>query len=396
MSKPAVTILIPTYNRAEYLPECLDSLYNQTIPPAQVIVINDGSAEDISRILAPYRNQIEFIETPNMGKSAALNAAMPRVCGNYVWIFDDDDVALPDALERFVRPLEQNPDCGFSYSTYYYSRSRPEDGRVVADTERHIEEIKDDEFLICLMEGNFLCGAGIFVRTSCYGEVGPFREDLIRSQDYEMAMRLARKFRGVRVDGPTFHYRQHEGMRGSSSDRFVVTKRAAKWREYDAKFFRDLRLELDLREYLPGGSSRTALGPTDARCAYLERMTIMVSKGLYEEMVEDLKLALAAVPEGVPLSSVEVGVLRRAIRYTWPGDEIYTQPKCLGAVRVLSTGPMGREVRAELGRALYWRVLDACKHRKFRHALEAARASFKLLGFSGTARLALRRLRPPL
>ena len=389
---PAVTVLIPTYNRAQYLPECLDSLFAQTIPPFQVIVINDGSSENTGLLLAPYVNQIEYIETHNMGKSAALNAAMPRVRGDYVWIFDDDDVALPDALERFARALEQNPDCGFAYSTFYISRTHPENGQIGVEREWQIGEMEEHQFLTRLMEANFLCGAGIFVRTSCYKEVGPFREDLIRSQDYEMALRLSRKYRGVRIDGPTFHYRQHGGMRGSSLDRFLARKRVDKWREYDRKFFRELRSELDLREYLPGGASRTELSPMDARRAYLQRATIMASKGMYEEMLEDLKLAVASPPPGAPLSDAEVSILWRAIGYTWLGDELYTHPKFMLAVREICSGTTGRQVRGELGRAIYWRVLDAWHRGEFRRAMEAARADYRLLGPSGLSRLALGKL----
>jgi glycosyltransferase involved in cell wall biosynthesis len=390
---PKITVIVPTFDRSQFLAECLESLFSQTLPPAQVIVINDGSSENITQVLAPFGNQIEYLETPNLGKSGALNAAMPRTRGDYVWIFDDDDVALPDALERFTRALEENPDCGFSYSSFYWSRASPEDGRLEAEKIWQIEEFNEDRFFIRLLKGNFLCGAGIFVRTSCYREVGPFREDLIRSQDYEMAVRLARRYRGTRIPGATFHYRQHGGLRGSSQDRFAERVRVEKWREYARIFFRELRSELELRDYLPRDAARTGLTPADTRLAYFERMAVMASEGLYDEMVEDLKLAIASLPEETALSKAELATLRRTRDFWRPGDEVFTQPKYLRAVRKLCIGPNGREVQGELGRLCYWRTLYDLSQREFRHALESAWATWRVLGLSGIFRLALRKLR---
>lgn len=393
MEKPDVTVLIPTYNRAELLRDCLESLLGQTLSPAQVIVINDGSSEETAKALVPYRNSIEYFETTNLGKPGALNAAMPHVRGDYVWIFDDDDIALPDALERFAKGLERRPDCGFAYSTFYISRTTG-DGRLEVEREWQLEEIKENEFLPRLMEANFLCGAGIFVRTSCYKEVGLFREDLIRSQDYEMAVRLSRKYRGTRIDGPTFHYRRHPGMRGSPRDRFLEELRVEKWREYDGKFFRDLRSELRLDDYLPKQSRKNELDPLDARRAYLKRASIMASKALFDEMLEDIGLAMSVSPSGAPLSEAEVAGLWQAIRHTQPGDPIYTQPKLVRALRKVCKGSEGREVRAELGRAIYWHLRGVAGKGKYRQAMRMAFADYLLLGFFVLAKLALGKALP--
>src|SRR3989338_4269347 len=98
---PKITVLIPTFNRAAFLAECLDSLLSQTLPATQILVANDGSTDNTLEVLKPYRNRIDYTETPQLGKPSAINFAMDKVTGDYLWIFDDDDVCLPDALERF-------------------------------------------------------------------------------------------------------------------------------------------------------------------------------------------------------------------------------------------------------------------------------------------------------
>ena len=111
---PRVSVLIPTYNRAEYLAECLDSILEQTLRPYEVIVVDDGSSDATRQVLNNYESGIKIIKSPNRGKPAALNLGLAAATGKYVWVFDDDDVALLDALERFVAPLEAHPEYGFS------------------------------------------------------------------------------------------------------------------------------------------------------------------------------------------------------------------------------------------------------------------------------------------
>ena len=116
---PRVSVIVPTFNRSPYLGECLESLLAQTLPPAQVIVVNDASTDATRAVLEPFLDRIEYIETPSqLGKPGAVNLGLERVTGDYVWVFDDDDVALPCALERFTAPLERQPECGFSWSPW--------------------------------------------------------------------------------------------------------------------------------------------------------------------------------------------------------------------------------------------------------------------------------------
>ena len=107
-----VTIIIPTCNRAHYLGETLDSVLGQTVPPTQVIVVNDGSTNSTLEVLGRYSERIEVIDQENGGRARAVNRAMARVRGEYLWIFDDDDIAVPQNLERHLAVLEAHPEVG--------------------------------------------------------------------------------------------------------------------------------------------------------------------------------------------------------------------------------------------------------------------------------------------
>ncbi|OHB67943.1 MAG: hypothetical protein A2Y77_17345 [Planctomycetes bacterium RBG_13_62_9] len=250
------------------------------------------------------------METAQVGKPAAINAGLEKVAGDYLWIFDDDDVALPEALDRLVEPLERHPEHGFSYSTFFYTATRPQDHRIGPILgESAIPDLDERGFLVPLLEANFLGGAALFARTSCYERVGAFDVQLVRSQDYEMAIRIARRFTGIRVPGsPTFHYRQHEGLRGSTRDRFEMGARLRKWLQYDQMIFRKLHQQLPLAEYLPPGGSLDR----QLRQAHLQRLSVMASKLLMPEVMADLQV-LANLPGRTPLSEQERRIIHSTI-----------------------------------------------------------------------------------
>lgn len=315
MNSAKVTVLIPTFNRAKFLQECLQSILAQTLPPHQVIVVNDGSTDHTRAVLEPFMQQIVYLETSHFGKSTAVNHGLKSVTGEYLWIFDDDDVALPDALERFVAPLQANPAYGFSFSTCFYSMTDERTGRIGQFLrESSIPDLVTRGFLAPMLEEDFIGGAAIFARTDCYHQVGNFKPSLLRSQDYDMAIRIARKFHGARVPGSaTYHYRQHSGPRGSLKDRFDAADSLNKWLEYDQIIFRDLYGSLYLTEVLPPGLPLMG----NERLALLQRMGIMLSKLLFKEAFSDL-LALIETDDSRNFSPVEKLVIqviyRRSLR----------------------------------------------------------------------------------
>jgi hypothetical protein len=207
-----VTVLVATFNRAHCLAQSLDSLLAQTLPPGQIIVIDDGSTDATADVLARYRGRIEVVTQANGGKSSALNRAMPLAKGEYVWIFDDDDIALPHAAERHARVLAAYPEVDFTYGTGFVVDAG-DDGVHRSHRLKKLPEFEQngerDETLPRLLELNFMPQQAVLVRRRCYQEVGPFDESLPVSHDYEMMLRLTRRFAYRRVEDPTFIFVQH-------------------------------------------------------------------------------------------------------------------------------------------------------------------------------------------
>jgi len=353
---PKITVLIPTFNRNEYLKECLDSILSQTLGASQIIVINDGSTDNTKEILTPYMRKIEYLETQQLGKSSAINVGLKHVRGDYLWIFDDDDVALPDALERHVAVLEGFSQHAFSYGTHYLTDCDPKTGRIGnVIVEQEIPDLKTRGMLIPLLEKNYLGGAGMFVRTSCYQEVGPFAPELYRSQDYEMAIRIVRRFTGIRVSGnATFYYRQHEGERGHLSERFKADDRIKIWLKYNQIIFRRLYGDLPLEEYLPPGGSLAQ----NLRQALLQRMAVMSFKLLITEVTKDL-CALAKVEDQTPITEDEYMIIRTMITsvYYQRAGSIYDNLEFFDEVHRLCAGSAVMcMLRKKIVRAIFARL----------------------------------------
>jgi glycosyltransferase involved in cell wall biosynthesis len=307
-----VTAVIATYNRAHFLGEALSSVLGQTVPPAQVIVVNDGSTDSTPTVLRRYAGRIEVIDQENGGKSRALNRAMPHVRGEYLWIFDDDDVALPQNLERHLAVLEAHPEAGFVYSGGSLIHSLP-DGRVEHKGYLPMPEVPDDEIFPRMLEQNFMQQQAMLVRTRCYREVRPFDPGLDRCQDYEMNLRLARRFAGKRLDASSFLFRQHDGRRGRPGTRFSAEERSSNWAKISRELLLSLRGELELAAYLPRGLGAGQLDEPRRRRALLQRACVMARLGLWEEALADLGHALVDTMPGALLSMAERDLCRRAL-----------------------------------------------------------------------------------
>ena len=303
-----VTVLVPTFNRGELLSQSLDSLLSQTISPHQIVVIDDGSTDDTVERVARYGDRVEYLRKENGGKSSALNLGMTRVTGDYIWVFDDDDVALPMSIADRLEVFERKPDIGLVIARHYWGTDSAS-GEIEVGSETQWPGVDSTNVLLTLMHGCFTMLQGALARTACYRSVGPFREDLLRSQDYDMLVRLVRQFPVGFLDKPTYILRRHGGDRGTAAIRHAASDREQVWARYDRLLGKHLRRDAALGEFLspPAGGP---LSEEQTRQALLNRMSVMASKGLAAEMIED---AAAFVEFGVDAATNRLTSAERAI-----------------------------------------------------------------------------------
>jgi glycosyltransferase involved in cell wall biosynthesis len=135
MSAPLVSVIIPTYNRAALLSEAVNSVLLQTYRNIEIIVIDDGSTDNTTEVMAAYGDRVRYTRRPNAGVNAARNLGLKQARGEFVALLDSDDLWAPFKIELQVRLMRYFADAGFMFSNFQIFRGRtPEsDLYLVAD-----------------------------------------------------------------------------------------------------------------------------------------------------------------------------------------------------------------------------------------------------------------------
>lgn len=183
-----VSVVVPAYNCARFLREAIDSALVQTLPPIEVIVVDDGSSDETPALLAGYGSRIRAIRQANAGVAAARNRGVREATGDAVAFLDADDAWLPEKLERQALRLETEPDLGFVHCG---ALEVDEEGRPLRARAEGCEGWVADRMLMFEDVGP-LSGSTPLVPRARLAEAGGFDERLSTSADWDLCYRLAR------------------------------------------------------------------------------------------------------------------------------------------------------------------------------------------------------------
>lgn len=199
--RPRVSIVLPTFNQANYLRFALDSIFRQTFRDFELIVVNDGSTDDTRDVLNSYLRHHDFIviDQENRKLPRALNTGFRRATGEYLTWTSSDNILLPDMLEVLVEALDSNPDIGMVYADWEII---DEQGRIV----EQVETLDYDPDL--LMRLNFV-NACFLYRRACQERVGLYDHDYMYVEDWEYWHRISQHFEMLRVPKVLYQYRTH-------------------------------------------------------------------------------------------------------------------------------------------------------------------------------------------
>jgi glycosyltransferase involved in cell wall biosynthesis len=204
---PRVSVIVPTYNRERYLQEAIDSVLHQTLSALELIVIDDGSTDATPALVSAIHDQrLRYIIQPHRGLSAALNRGLESARAEYVARLDSDDVFLPDALSTLLSILETDRTVDVVWARGQFM---DQEGRLQPRTCGSREHFPG-EMLRSLAYEDCTTNDAMLVRKSCFTQVGPYDETLAFSEDWDMALRLARHFRFRFVDKVVVHIREHD------------------------------------------------------------------------------------------------------------------------------------------------------------------------------------------
>lgn len=354
-----LSVIVPTFNRADLIGETLDSLLAQSRPPDEIVVVDDGSSDNTAEIVGTYRNSVRYIHKENGGKASALNLALAETSGDYVWICDDDDLIEPGAAERLVGALDGDVGLGYCAGRHDDFIVDPKTGGKTIKPPGYWRPSKPDEIFPDLLDGCHIFQPGLVVRRSVYETVGPFNASLTRSQDYEMMLRIARHNRGLLLKDRVFLHREHSGQRGSAKERFSAEQMTAKWIKFHRIIMAPLMADLSDEELLPESVwANPEHSLIRGRMARVKRASVFARHMMWPEAAASFQRL--AEQADLPFTAYEEGLINASTLSNFGAAPLYQDDEIKAAfLKLKSISPAGKRIVELLSRSLHWRAKDA-------------------------------------
>lgn len=188
---PLVSVIIPTYNRANVLGRSLNSVLNQTYQNFEILVIDDGSFDNTKTVIKQFSDlRINyFMHEKNMGQNVALNSGLNIANGEYIAFLDSDDEWFPLMLEKQIKKFQQDENLGVVYTWAGVVKS---DGSIKPSLEF---SLSGDIYKEALFQGYVSHMITLIVKKRCFDKIGLFDIQFTNCQDDDICIRLAKEFR---------------------------------------------------------------------------------------------------------------------------------------------------------------------------------------------------------
>ncbi len=215
-SPPGVSVVIPAYNYAHFLPTAIDSALAQDHPNIEIIVVDDGSTDNTPEVAAGYGDRIRCIHQPNAGLSAARNTGIKAASHPFVAFLDADDEWLPGSISAVMREFEAHgKELG---AVAGQSIFMDHEGVIVPFKSRVRDLPRGIEFADILLKTRF-SPSSVVARRSVFDDCGMFDTTMRSSEDRDMWLRIAAKFKFVQLRERLLYVRNHSSSMSKNTDR---------------------------------------------------------------------------------------------------------------------------------------------------------------------------------
>lgn len=215
ISSPVVSVVTPTYNRAGFLPQAIESVLQQTFGDFELIVVDDGSTDDTPHLMDRYLRdtRVRYFKQSNQGQSVARNRGIEEARGEYICFLDSDNAWREKKLEQSLEVFRHNPEFHVVYGDYMVidaegnelgvNQMRRYTGRVTAH----------------LLKDNFVSMNTTMTRSLCFQQMGGFDEKDRLTEDYGLWLRFSTRYRFYYLDQILGYYRVMDGQISSDKAR---------------------------------------------------------------------------------------------------------------------------------------------------------------------------------
>jgi len=228
------SIIIPVYNRANLISRAVDSVLNQSFKNFEIIVIDDGSDDETQKILKRYKSQIKLITLlKNYGVSKARNIGIKEAKGNIIAFLDSDDEYKKDKLKTHAYFFATHP----TFKIHQTDERWIKNGQFLNKKKKHLQKegfIFYPSLKLCLISPS-----AVAVKKEIFDEVGMFDEDLEVCEDYDLWLRISKKYPiGFSNKEMVIKYGGHDGQlscKFHSMDLFRIKSIKKHFKQYDKK-----------------------------------------------------------------------------------------------------------------------------------------------------------------
>src|SRR5579863_434772 len=211
-TRPAVTVVLPTFNRLRFLRPAIDCVYAQTFTDWELVIADDGSELETRQYLQSLatRPRVTVVWLQHTGRPAIVrNAALARAGGEYVAFLDSDDLWAPTKLGRQIETLRARPNCRWSYTAFLgvdaYGNPLPEEAR-----RPWWVPYEGDIFEQVVTGRASIRTPSVLATRQLIAQAGGFDEAMQSAEDYDLWMRLALNSEVAIVDEPLVYVRYHD------------------------------------------------------------------------------------------------------------------------------------------------------------------------------------------
>lgn len=210
-----ISVIIPTYNRASYIRDAIESILEQTYPVFEIIVVDDGSTDNTSEVIRLYGDRIRYFWQQNSGPGAARNRGIKEAKGDYVAFLDSDDIWVQNKTKIQMDFFSKHPHLDIIFGDMAnFSETEDNNMPEIKNPKTHnyfvahssdIEQIFD-----CLIIGNLIPTPTVICRRACISRIGFFDEKLKIAEDYDYWLRAARICRFGFINAVLIKRRRHD------------------------------------------------------------------------------------------------------------------------------------------------------------------------------------------
>ncbi len=201
---PFISVIIPTYNSASMVGEAVESVLGQTLPPGEVIVVDDGSTDGTEAVCGRFGGRVRYVRQANARASAARNHGVAISRGEWLAFLDADDLWEPDKLDLQLAGIRQHPEADFCVTAALaWSTHRQSYQRIAWEGSLNPLDMRRELLVRNILTG--LCSS-LLIRRDAFSAVGGFAPGK-GSEDRRIAVDLLERHRGVLVDLPLVRQR---------------------------------------------------------------------------------------------------------------------------------------------------------------------------------------------